>query len=433
MTTLKLACLQANTGNDLAANLTAATSMVRAAAANGAKFVFTPEYTLMMDGSGRVMREQALPADGGAPLVELRALAKELGIWLLLGSLTLRTQEERMANRSFLINDGGEVVATYDKIHMFDITLPDGKVIRESSAYRPGDKAVVADTPWGKLGMTICYDLRFPALFRTLAQAGAQIITVPSSFQRQTGKAHWQVLLQARAIENGCYIVAPAMCGDHAGNRQTFGPGRIDQCTARVARIDGRVGLDKVLEGVDPEPLPARGTDDPLRDRLSDAERVADGEHHVAYLQRFRIPEGDWAQTIGRNPQNRQVCFRIGTHHLCLRDPAITEDDRDLVGTFDNVIVGQNITRVADHYAGAEAGRCFILLAIKERESRVRDLPAHRLGGIDVDHRRYRFLHRCPEALGMWCGNRQRLAFLTYGDDLGRGRPQFRGHSLPRQ
>ncbi|MEQ1773171.1 MAG: carbon-nitrogen hydrolase family protein [Burkholderiales bacterium] len=222
-TVIKLACIQANTVNDLAANLAIVTGMIRDAAANGATFVLTPEYTLMMDGSGRVMREQALPADGGAPLVQMRALAKALGIWLLIGSLTLKTEEERIANRSFLVSDSGEVVATYDKIHMFDVTLPDGKVIRESSAYRPGEKLVMAETPWGKLGMTICYDLRFPVLFRALAQAGAQIITVPSSFQRQTGKAHWHVLLQARAIENGCFIVAPAMCGDHAGNRQTFG------------------------------------------------------------------------------------------------------------------------------------------------------------------------------------------------------------------
>lgn len=223
MTIFKLACIQTNTGNDLAANLATVSGMVREAAANGATFVLTPEYTLMMDGSGRVMREQALPADGGTPLVELRALAQQLGIWLLIGSLTLRTQEERIANRSFLINSSGDVVASYDKIHMFDVTLPDGKVIRESSAYRPGERAVVTDTPWGKLGMTVCYDLRFPALFRLLAQAGAQMITVPSSFQRQTGKAHWHALLQARAIENGCYIIAPAMCGDHAGNRQTYG------------------------------------------------------------------------------------------------------------------------------------------------------------------------------------------------------------------
>ena len=222
----KIACLQANTGNDLAANLTTVRAQLREAAANGAQWVLTPEYTLMMDGSGRVMRDNALPADGGASLTELKSMASELKVWLLIGSLTLRSGDEadtRIVNRSFLISDAGEVTATYDKIHMFDVTLPDGKVIRESSAYRPGDKAVVADTPMGKVGLTICYDLRFPQLFRTLAQAGAQIITVPSSFQRQTGKAHWHPLLQARAIENGCYIIAPAMCGEHAGNRQTFG------------------------------------------------------------------------------------------------------------------------------------------------------------------------------------------------------------------
>ena len=222
----KIACLQANTGNDLAANLTTVRAMIREAAANGAQWILTPEYTLMMDGSGRVMREQALPADGGASLAELKAMAKELKVWLLLGSLTLRSGDDadtRMVNRSFLISNEGETIATYDKIHMFDVTLPDGKVIRESSAYRPGDKAVVVETPLGKVGLTICYDLRFPQLFRTLAQAGAQIITVPSSFQRQTGKVHWHALLQARAIENGCFIVAPAMCGEHAGNRQTFG------------------------------------------------------------------------------------------------------------------------------------------------------------------------------------------------------------------
>jgi len=222
----KIACLQTNTGNDLAANLTAVRAGLREAAANGAQWILTPEYTLMMDGSGRVMRDNALPADGGASLAELKSMARELKVWLLIGSLTLRTGDDadtRIVNRSFLISNEGNTVASYDKIHMFDVTLPDGKVIRESSAYRPGDKAVVVDTPLGKVGLTICYDLRFPQLFRALAQAGAQIITVPSSFQRQTGKAHWHALLQARAIENGCWIVAPAMCGEHAGNRQTFG------------------------------------------------------------------------------------------------------------------------------------------------------------------------------------------------------------------
>jgi predicted amidohydrolase len=249
----KIACLQANTGNDLAANLTTVRAMIREAAANGAHWILTPEYTLMMDGSGRVMRDNALPADGGASLAELQAMAKELKVWLLIGSLTLRTGDEadtRIVNRSFLICDQGETVATYDKIHMFDVTLPDGKVIRESSAYRPGDKAVVVETPLGKVGLTICYDLRFPQLFRTLAQAGAQIITVPSSFQRQTGKAHWHPLLQARAIENGCYVIAPAMCGEHAGNRQTFGHSLVVNPWGEVV-ADGGEGSGIVYAEID--------------------------------------------------------------------------------------------------------------------------------------------------------------------------------------
>jgi len=219
----RAACLQLNAGNDLEANLSTLRVMLRQAAQQGAHFVLTPEYALMLDGSGRVMRERALDADGGAPLRELKTLARELGIWLLIGSLTVRSDQNRMANRSILLSSEGLAVATYDKIHMFDATLPDGKTIRESSAYLPGEHAVTADTPWGKIGLTVCYDLRFPGLFRSLAQAGASFISVPSSFQRQTGRDHWHALIRARAIENGCFILAPAMCGDHPGNRQTYG------------------------------------------------------------------------------------------------------------------------------------------------------------------------------------------------------------------
>ncbi len=219
----RIACLQINSGNDLSANLATVRGMVAEAAKSGAKFVLTPEYCLMMDGSGRVMRDNALPPDGGDALTALRTLAREQRVWLLAGSLTLACDDGRVANRSFLLSDDGQVVATYDKIHMFDVTLPDGKVIRESSLYRPGEHAVTAATPWGRLGMTICYDLRFPQLFRALAQRGAEFIAVPSSFQRQTGVAHWHSLLRARAIENAAYILAPAMCGEHPGKRQTYG------------------------------------------------------------------------------------------------------------------------------------------------------------------------------------------------------------------
>jgi len=212
-----------NSGNEFAANLTTFSAMAREAAADGAKFILSPEYFLMMDGTGQVMREAALDERGEPAVSAVTALARELEVWLLAGSVTLKSGDGRMCNRSVLISAEGRVVATYDKIHMFDVTLPDGKVIRESSAYRSGERAVLAETPWGKLGMTVCYDLRFPGLFRALAQAGAEFITVPSSFQRQTGKVHWHTLLRARAIENECFILAPAMCGDHSGNRQSYG------------------------------------------------------------------------------------------------------------------------------------------------------------------------------------------------------------------
>jgi predicted amidohydrolase len=250
-TPFRVACLQINSGNDLDVNLALVRQMVAEAAKSGAKLVLTPEYFLMMDGSGRVMREKALPEDGGAVLAGLQALAREEKIWLLAGSLTLKTSDGRIANRSFLIADDGRVVASYDKIHMFDVTLPDGKVIRESSTYRPGDRAVIAQIPWGMLGMTVCYDLRFPNLFRTLAQRGACFIAVPSSFQRQTGKMHWHTLLRARAIENAAYILAPAMCGEHAGNRETYGHSLIIDPWGEVL-ADGGMEPGIVYADIDP-------------------------------------------------------------------------------------------------------------------------------------------------------------------------------------
>ena len=221
--TFRVACLQMQSGNDYSANLETVRTMAREAASGGAQLVMTPEYVLMMDGSGRVMREQAFAPDGSPALNALQALARSLGIWLLAGSLTLRTDEGRMVNRSYLVKPDGSIAASYDKIHMFDAVLPDGRAIRESSAYRPGAQAVVSDTPWGKIGLTVCYDLRFPGLYRTLAKAGALYLTIPSSFQRQTGRVHWHTLVAARAIENGCFVFAPAMCGDHPGHRSSYG------------------------------------------------------------------------------------------------------------------------------------------------------------------------------------------------------------------
>lgn len=255
MTAFKAACVQLNSGNDMDANLRAAETAVRAAAAGGAQLIMLPEYAALLDGSGRTMRDNSWPEEQHPALARLRALALETQAWLLIGSLTVRVDAERMFNRSYLLSPAGEVSARYDKIHMFDATLPGGKVIRESSAYQPGSRAVVAATPWGALGMTICYDLRFPQLYRALAKAGALFLAVPSSFQRETGVAHWHSLLRARAIENLSYVFAPAMCGDHPGNRMTYGHSLIIDPWGRIVAELGEepgiafadINVDEVL------------------------------------------------------------------------------------------------------------------------------------------------------------------------------------------
>ena len=244
MATFKAACVQLNSGNDMTANLRAARDGVRAAAQQGAELIMTPEYVALLDGSGRVMRDNSYPENRHPALSAFQALARETGAWLLIGSLTVKIDDQRMANRSYLLSADGAVVAHYDKIHMFDVTLPSGKVILESSAYRPGERAVVAATPWGALGMSVCYDLRFPHVYRNLAQAGALFLAVPSSFQRETGVGHWHTLLRARAIENSSYVFAPAMCGEHPGNRVTFGHSLIiDPWGKILAELDDQPGV----------------------------------------------------------------------------------------------------------------------------------------------------------------------------------------------
>jgi predicted amidohydrolase len=251
MTAFTVACVQLNSGNDLEANLRAAEAAVRSAAGRGAHLIMLPEYATLLDGSGRVMRENSHAEENHSALERLQALARETRAWLLIGSLTVKLNDERMVNRSFLLSSDGGIVARYDKIHMFDVTLPSGKVIRESSAYQPGDQAVIAATPWGPLGMTICYDLRFPQLYRALAKAGALFLAVPSSFQRETGTAHWHALLRARAIENLSYVFAPAMCGDHPGNRMTYGHSLIVDPWGRIlAELGAEPGI--AMAEIDP-------------------------------------------------------------------------------------------------------------------------------------------------------------------------------------
>jgi len=219
-----VACVQTTTGRDIAANVEAAGEMVRDAARAGADFVLLPETVNLME-LDRKAREDKIDADGGdAGLKGFCALARDAGVWLLAGSLVKRNEGGKAVNRSFLIDPDGAVKAHYDKIHMFDVDLGDGEVHRESNAYEAGARAVTADLPWGTLGMTVCYDLRFPHLYRALAQkGGADFLSVPSAFTRPTGSAHWHVLLRARAIENGCYVFAPAQCGEHENGRKTYG------------------------------------------------------------------------------------------------------------------------------------------------------------------------------------------------------------------
>ncbi len=219
----RLACIQTNSGNDMAANIAAASILVRAAHADGARLIALPECVSMMEmGRANIIRSAA-PEDSHPALIAFRALAAELGVWLLAGSLTVTTGGDRVANRLFLLDGSGDIVAAYDKIHMFDVDLAGGESYRESTTYRPGERAIVAETPFGALGLTLCYDLRFPQLYRALAKAGAGLLSVPSAFTRQTGEAHWEVLLRARAIETGAYVFAPAQCGAHPRGRTTWG------------------------------------------------------------------------------------------------------------------------------------------------------------------------------------------------------------------
>jgi predicted amidohydrolase len=224
MTVLRAACIQMRSTPDVAPNIDAASRLIRAAVADGAQFVATPEMTNILDIRPGQARPRIKLEEEDASLKALRDLACELGITLLVGSLAIAlTEDSRFANRSFLIAPDGAILARYDKIHMFDVEVGDGQAYRESKAYRAGTSASVTQTPNGKIGMTICYDVRFPHLYRALGQAGADLITVPAAFTRVTGAAHWHILLRARAIETGCFILAPAQGGQHEDGRETFG------------------------------------------------------------------------------------------------------------------------------------------------------------------------------------------------------------------
>jgi len=221
---LRAACVQTTSAAEIAPNIVATSEMIREAHGDGATFVAMPEVVNMCEMRPGQTDLKAQTEATEPALKAYRELAADLDIWLLAGSLVVKLEDDpRMANRSFLIDPSGSVVAKYDKIHMFDVDLEGGESYRESKKFRPGERAVVADTPFGPVGMTICYDMRFAYLYRTLAQAGARILTVPAAFTRPTGRAHWHTLLRCRAIETGCFVIAPAQCGDHEDGRKTYG------------------------------------------------------------------------------------------------------------------------------------------------------------------------------------------------------------------
>lgn len=223
MTRLRAACVQMRSGVEIAPNIAAASALIREAAGQGATFIATPEMTNLLDIRPGMARPKIVEQDD-VPLHAFQALAAELRVTLLIGSLAVALEgDARFANRSFLIGPDGGVIARYDKIHMFDVEVGDGQSYRESRAYRPGEQAVLAQAPFGQVGMTICYDLRFPHLYRRLAQAGADILTIPAAFTRVTGEVHWHVLVRARAIETGSFVIAPAQGGKHEDGRETFG------------------------------------------------------------------------------------------------------------------------------------------------------------------------------------------------------------------
>ena len=225
MAKFRAAAVQLRSTDDVLENIRLTSDLIREAKSKGADFIATPENTTLMapDGGAKLDRSYTEAQDPALPA--FAALAEELSIWLLIGSLAIKESEDakKTANRSFLFDPKGQIAARYSKIHMFDVDLPSGEKYRESNTVAAGNEAVMADLPWCKLGLSICYDLRFPHLYRTFAQKGAKLLAVPSAFTVPTGTAHWHVLLRARAIENGAYVIAPAQGGTHANGRKTYG------------------------------------------------------------------------------------------------------------------------------------------------------------------------------------------------------------------
>jgi predicted amidohydrolase len=243
------ACAGMRSGRDPIRNRDAAIAMVREAADRGAHFVQTPEMTSLIERSRASLFEKVGPEETDVTLAGLREAARETGLTIHIGSIAVRSGD-KIANRAYVIDGEGEITARYDKVHLFDVDLPNGESWRESATYTGGDKAVLADTPWGLLGLTICYDVRFPALYRALAEAGASMLSAPACFTRQTGEAHWHVLHRARAIETGSFMISAAQGGVHEDGRETFGHSVIIDPWGRVL-ADGTSEPGLVMAEID--------------------------------------------------------------------------------------------------------------------------------------------------------------------------------------
>ncbi len=247
----KAGLIQMRSGVTPAANVDAAAKLIAEAKAAGADYVQTPEITNIMEAKRDRLFEVIREEENDPSLAAFRELAKKHGLYLHVGSLAIKLLPDRAANRGFLIDPRGEIVARYDKIHMFDVDLANGESYRESRTYRPGEIAVTADLPWGRLGMSVCYDLRFPALYRALAEAGAIFLAIPSAFTKQTGEAHWSVLMRARAIETGCFVIAAAQGGKHENGRETYGHSIVVDPWGRVL-AEGGTEPGLIMAEIDP-------------------------------------------------------------------------------------------------------------------------------------------------------------------------------------
>lgn len=252
----RVGLVQMRSGRTPAQNVDAATKLIKEAKTGGADYVLTPEMTNILERKREDLFAALAPEEKDRSLAAFRDLARRLGIWVHVGSLAIEVLPQKAVNRSFLIDPKGEIAARYDKIHMFDVDLSGGESYRESRNYRPGEIGVAADLPWGRLGLTVCYDLRFPALYRALAEAGSSFLAIPSAFTRQTGEAHWHVLNRARAIENGAFVLAAAQGGKHENGRETFGHSLVVDPWGRIL-AEGGTEPGVVLAVIDPAEVTA--------------------------------------------------------------------------------------------------------------------------------------------------------------------------------